>query len=441
MITHKTDRIMEKEKEFTSYTTRVPYFPLVVEKAEGIYVTDIEGNRFIDMMASAAVVNTGHNHPKVVEAIKKQVDKFIHYTPAYMYHRPHTELSEKLAKIVPFGYKKRVAFGLSGSSSVDGAIKVARAFTGRRCIISFFKSYHGTTMGALSVSGYGSEMKRGMGTLLTDIYFIPYPDAYRGFSEEECLGHLEGLFDTVVPAEEVAAIIYEPFQGDGGILIPKKEFYEKLWDTAKKYGILLIADEVQTGFGRTGKMFASEYYDIEPDLVILGKGIASGMPLSALVGRSHILESWSTPVHFFNTAGNAVACAASLATIDILEKGGFLDNVNQVGDYLIKRFEDMMNRCKQIGDVRGKGLFIGVDIVKDQESKDRDVDFTAKLCWRCWEKGLILTFFSSSVLRIEPPLIINMEEAKKAADIIEETFEEVASGLVPDSVLEKIKGW
>ena len=280
-----------------------------------------------------------------------------------------------------------------------------------------------------------------MGTLLTDIYFIPYPDAYRGFSEEECLGHLEGLFDTVVPAEEVAAIIYEPFQGDGGILIPKKEFYEKLWDTAKKYGILLIADEVQTGFGRTGKMFASEYYDIEPDLVILGKGIASGMPLSALVGRSHILESWSTPVHFFNTAGNAVACAASLATIDILEKGGFLDNVNQVGDYLIKRFEDMMNRCKQIGDVRGKGLFIGVDIVKDQESKDRDVDFTAKLCWRCWEKGLILTFFSSSVLRIEPPLIINMEEAKKAADIIEETFEEVASGLVPDSVLEKIKGW
>ena len=295
MITHKTDRIMEKEKEFTSYTTRVPYFPLVVEKAEGIYVTDIEGNRFIDMMASAAVVNTGHNHPKVVEAIKKQVDKFIHYTPAYMYHRPHTELSEKLAKIVPFGYKKRVAFGLSGSSSVDGAIKAARAFTGRRCIISFFKSYHGTTMGALSVSGYGSEMKRGMGTLLTDIYFIPYPDAYRGFSEEECLGHLEGLFDTVVPAEEVAAIIYEPFQGDGGILIPKKEFYEKLWDTAKKYGILLIADEVQTGFGRTGKMFASEYYDIEPDLVILGKGIASGMPLSALVGRSHILESWSTP--------------------------------------------------------------------------------------------------------------------------------------------------
>lgn len=447
-VTDKTYSIINKEKQYMSYTTRVPYFPLIVDKARGSIVTDIEGNEFIDFLSSAAVVNTGHNHPKVVEAIKGQVDKFIHYTPAYMYHIPHTELAEKLIEITPGKFEKRVAFGLSGSSSVDGALKAARSYTNRKRIISYLRSYHGTTCGAISVSGYGTDMKRKINSQLSDVEFIPYPDCYRCINNQKypnchltCFKYLETLLDTVVPPEEVAAIIFEPIQGDAGIIVPPQEYYDRLVDLCKRYDILIIADEVQTGFGRTGKMFACEHFNLEPDIIVLGKAIASGMPLSALVAKKDIFEKWSTPVHFFNTAGNAVACSAAIATIDVIKEENLIENANVQGKYIIERFMEMMEKYECIGDVRGKGLLIGVDIVKDRTSKERDINKTAKICWRCWEKGLILAFFSGSVLRIEPPLNISLEETKKAMDIIEEAIYDVENGKVPDEVLEQIKGW
>lgn len=440
-ISEKTTGIIEKERELLSYTTRVPYYPLVVDEAKGIYVKDIDGNSFIDFLASAAVINTGHNHEKVVAAIKEQVDKFIHYTPAYMYHSPHTRLAEKLVEITPYTYKKRVAFGLSGSSSVDGAIKAARAYTGRNRIVSFLRAYHGTTVGSISVSGYNTMMRKGLGPLMPDVHFIPYPDSYRGRNGTECLDYFKELLETVLPAEEIAAVIYEPIQGDAGILVPEKEFFNELAEICHENGILMIADEVQTGFGRTGKLFASEHFDIEPDMIVLGKAMASGMPMSAVVARKEIFESWSAPAHFFNTAGNPVSCAAAIATIDIIKDEKLAENANYVGKYIICEFTKMTEKHPCIGDIRGLGLMIGVDIVKDRNTKERDVKTTAKICWRCWEKGLILAFFSGSVLRVEPPLIITMDEAKTAIKIIDEAISDVESGLVPDSVLDEIKGW
>jgi 4-aminobutyrate aminotransferase len=447
-ITSKTQKLIDRENEIMSFTTRVPYYPLVVEEAKGVKIKDIEGNEFIDFLASAAVINTGHNHPRIVKRIQDQLNKFIHYTPAYMYHQPHLKLAEEIIRITPGTYDKRVAFGLSGSSSVDGAIKAACSYTKRSRIISFFRSYHGTTIGSISVSGYSPSMKRNLGALMSDVDFIPYPDSYRGKYNLEnddngrgYIEYLENLFNTVVPADEVAAIIYEPIQGDAGVLIPPKNFFCELRKICDRYGILMIADEVQTGFGRTGKMFASEHFDIEPDILIFGKAVASGMPLSGLVARKEIFESWGTPAHFFNTAGNPLSCVASLETIAVVEEENLLENATLRGNEIIAFFNELKEKYDCIGDVRGAGLLVGVDIVKDLKTKERDVNKTAKICWRCWEKGLILAFFSESVLRIAPPLVITKEETERALKIIQESIQDVEMGRVPDSVLEAIKGW
>jgi 4-aminobutyrate aminotransferase len=447
-VTEKTNNIIDREKKYLSYTTRVPYYPLVVDEAKGCVIKDIEGNEFIDFLSSAAVINTGHNHPRIVKAIKNQIDKFIHYTPAYMYHKPHTELAEKLVNISPGNFEKRVAFGLSGSSSVDGAIKAACSFTKRRKIVSFLRSYHGTTVGAISVSGYSTNMKKNLGPLMSDVHFIPYPDSYRGNysnGDVECISgyidYFKELLATVVPPEEIAAVIYEPIQGDAGVVIPPVGYYKELDKICKQHGILLIADEVQTGFGRTGRMFASEYFDIEPDILVFGKAMASGMPLSGLVARKEIFENWGTPAHFFNTAGNPISCAAAIETINVIKEEGLVENSNDQGNYIQDRFKALMDKFECIGDVRGKGLLIGVDIVKDRATKERDIEKTAKICWRCWEKGLILAFFSGSVLRIAPPLTLSRKEAEAAMDIIETSIADVEAGKVSDEVLNEIKGW
>lgn len=447
-ITSLTNDILEKESNFLSYTTRVPYFPLVVDQAKGIMVTDIEGNEFIDFLSSAAVLNTGHNHPKVVDAVIAQAHKFLHYTPAYMYHKPHTDLAEKLIEITPGDYPKRVAFAISGSVAAEGAVKAAKAYTKRNHIISFMRSYHGTTYGSLSVSGYSAHMRSNQGTLMPDVHFVPYPDNYRCSLNDsgsqcyiECLKHIRLLFDTVVAPEEVAAVIFEPVQGDGGVLVPEVAFFNELHKICAEYGILMIADEVQTGFGRTGKMFASEYYDFTPDIIALGKAIASGMPLSAIVARAEIFEAWGAPQFMFNTSGNVLSCQAALATIEIIQDEKLAENARVIGDYMMARFNNMKKKYDCIGDVRGIGLLIGVDIVKDHETKERDTNKTKKICWRCWENGLILAFFSSSVLRICPPLIITKEQAEHALDIIEDAIRDVEEGKVSDEVLENIKGW
>jgi len=447
-ITEKTRHIMDLDEKNMSYTTRIPYYPLVVERAYGCTIEDIEGNQFIDFLSSAAVTNTGHNHPKIINAVKKQLDKFMHYTPAYVYHSPHAELGEKLCEMIPLNYQKRIAFGLSGSSSVDGALKLVRSYTKRNIILSFLRSYHGTTIGAISVSGISLKMRNKLGPLLPEVRFIPYPDCYRCIFGEKyptcnmrCFSYLEELIQTILPPEEIAAIILEPIQGDAGVIIPPLEYYEKLQNLCREHGILIIADEVQTGFGRTGKWFAFEHFSLEPDVLVMGKAIASGMPLSAIAARKEIMESWEAPAHFFNTAGNPVACVAALETIKVIEEEGLIENCLVQGEFLVNGFQEMKKLFKCIGDVRGRGLLIGVDIVKNEETKERDYKKTAKICWRCWEKGLILAFFSGSVLRVAPPLIITEKEANASLQIIKEAIEDVENGKVTDELFDIMKGW
>lgn len=446
-VSPKTQEIIRDEENHLSYTTRVPYFPLVVDRAEGSYVYDQEGNAYLDFLASAAVINVGHNNPRIVETLHKQLDKFIHYTPAYAYHEPHTRLANKLLEITPGNFAKRVAFGLSGSASVDGALKAAKAYTKRNKILSFLGSYHGTTYGALSVSGYGAEMHDGLGSLLSDIYFAKYPDYYRTeFSsrkeeDDSCLQSIRTIFQRIAGPQEFAAIIMEPIQGDAGILEPSRYFMEQIRRICDENGILLIIDEVQTGFGRTGKLFASDIFGIEPDILVLGKAIAAGMPLSALVARKEIFEAWSAPKHFFNTAGNVLSCVAALENIEIILEPEFLPDVEKKGEYLLGQFKEKLGKYECVGDIRGIGLLQGIDIVKNPDTKERDRIKTSKICWRAWEYGLILAFFSSNVLRIAPPLTLSYEDLDKAVKIITQSIEDVEQGKVPDSVLENIKGW
>jgi len=447
----RTDKCMEvvnADQDVISPVSRVSYYPLVIKRGHGAIIEDADGNEYIDLLSSAAALNTGHAHPKVVEAITEQVKDFIHYTPCYMYHEPLVKLADKLVQVTPGDFRKRVAFGLSGSDANDGMIKLARAYTGRSKIISFIQAYHGSTYGAISLSAISLNMRRKIGPLLPDIYHIPYPDCYRCvFGQKcstcsmECIKQLEIAFKYYIPAEEVAAIIMEPIAGDAGLIIPPQKYMDKLYSICKENGILFVSEEVQQGFGRTGKWFGIEHFGIVPDAVIMGKSIASGMPLSAIVAREDIMQAWEAPAHMFTMAGNTVSCRAGIATMDIIEDENLLKHTRELGEHVINRFNRMKERYELIGDVRGTGLSIGVDLVKDRHTKEKASEAAAKICYRCWEKGVILTFFASSVLRVQPPLVITREEMDKAMDIIEEAINEYLAGDIPDEVLKVAKGW
>lgn len=440
--------IVKKDGKYISNASRVVYYPLAVKSAKGAIVVDEDDNIYIDMLSSAGSINTGHCHPRVVDAILKQANNLILYTPAYMYHRNLAELAEKITQITPGKFEKKVTFGLSGSDAVDGAIKLARYYTKRQKIVSFIRSYHGSTYGALSLSACSLNMRRNLGPFLPEIYHVAYPDCYRcpyGLRKENCSFHcikyIQYLFENYIPAEEVAAIIIEPIQGDAGIIVPPDGFLSQLKTLCEKYEILFIVDEIQQGFGRTGKWFSIEHWNIEPDIMVLGKAIASGMPLSAIVARKEILDSWSPPAHLFTTGGNPIACAAALATINVIEDEQLVERSAELGEYVKSKFYEMMNKYSIIGDVRGKGLSIGVDIVKNRITKERDTTSAAKICYRSWQKGLLLTFFSGSVLRIQPPLVISKEQIDNALDIIESSIIDLLNNKIPDEVLNTIKGW
>ena len=441
-------KIIKQDEEIVSLASRVPYYPFVMKRGKGAIIEDIDGNRYIDFLSSAAALNTGHTHPRVVRAIKEQVNNFTNYTTAYMYNKNQVELAQELVQITPGNRTKKVSFGLSGSDANDGAIKLARSFTKRQKIIAFLRSYHGSTYGAISLSAISLNMRRNMGPFLPEIYHVPYPDCYRcpfklvpSNCNLSCLNHIKTLLDNLIPAEEIAAIIIEPIQGDAGIIVPPDKYLPTLKKMCEENNILFIAEEVQTGFGRTGKWFAIEHWGIEPDVILLGKAIASGMPLSAIVAKKEIMDSWKAPAHLFTMGGNPVSCAAALATISVIKEERLVEKSKEMGDYIQDRFNELKKEHELIGDVRGKGLLIGVDLVSDRETKQRAEKEAAKVCWRCWEKGLILTFFSKSVLRIAPPLVITKKEVDIALNIIEKSIKDVEEGKISDQVLEKICGW
>jgi len=442
-------KVVEEDKALTSPGAKMPYYPLVIKRGWGATIEDLDGNRYTDMLSSAGAINVGHCHPKVVDAIKKQADDLILYTHAYMYHEPVVNLTKELISITPGDFRKRAFYGLSGSDANDGAIKLARVATGRPKIVSFIRSYHGSTYGAISLSAISLPMSRKIGPLLPEVFHMPYPDTYRppmpGMTPDQvsdyCMEQIRIAFENYMPPDEVAAFIIEPIQGDSGIFVPPVKFMKDLRALCDKHGILLISEEVQQGFGRTGKWFGIENFGVVPDAVIMGKAMASGLPLSGVIAKAELIETLEAPVHLFTAGGNPVCCAAALANIQVLREENLLSHAAEIGEHARERFRSMQKRFGFIGDVRGIGLSIGVDLVTDRDTKERHRVATSKICYRAWEKGLLLAFFSGSVLRIQPPLVITREEMDKSLDIIEESMEEFEKGQIPDSVLKTVKGW
>src|SRR5271170_1649602 len=363
----KACAIIDRDKAVVSPSYTRSY-PLVVARGQGAIVEDVDGNRFLDCNAGIAVVATGHCHPRVVEAIREQAGRLIHMSGTDFYYENMVLLAEKLSALAPGGGARRVYFGNSGTEAIEAAIKLARYHTKRGQFIAFYGGFHGRTMGSLALTGSKAVQQKGFFPVMAGVHHVPYAYCYRcayGKTPDscavECVKVIEDqLFRHKVPAEDVAAIVVEPVQGEGGYVVPPKKFFDELRRVADKYGILIIADEVQSGMGRTGKMFASEHFDFAPDVITLAKGIASGMPLGAMVARADIMD-WTPGAHASTFGGNPVCVSASLATIELLEQE-LVDNSAKIGAHMKARLDTFPDRYKIIGDVRGLGLMIGLEI-------------------------------------------------------------------------------
>ena len=406
-------------------------YPLVVRRGQGAMVEDVDGNRFLDFNAGIAVVSTGHCHPQVVEAIQKQAAELIHMSGTDFYYESMVALAEKLAALAPGDTPKRVYFGNSGTEAIEAALKMARYHTGRGQFIAFFGAFHGRTMGSLALTGSKSVQKKGFFPVMQGAHHVPYANCYRcdyGKTPDtcavECVKVIEDrLFRHTVPAEEVAAIFVEPVQGEGGYIVPPKKFFEELTALAERHGILLVADEVQCGMGRTGKMFASDHFGFEPDIMALAKGIASGMPLSAAVARAEVMN-WTPGAHASTFGGNPVCVAASLKTIELLEQE-LVDNAARVGAHLKARLQDLPRKFPIVGDVRGLGLMIGIELVRDQKTKERAPDLRDRLEALCFERGLLVLGAGPNTIRLSPPLVITKDQADFAVETIEDCLREL----------------
>jgi 4-aminobutyrate aminotransferase len=406
-------------------------YPLVVESGEGAMIQDVDGNRFLDFNAGIAVVAAGHCHPRVVEAIQKQAARLIHMSGTDFYYEGMIALAEKLSQIAPGDVERRVSFGNSGAEAMEGAIKLARWSTKRDKIIAFFGSFHGRTLGALSLTARKAVQRAGFGPLLPGVVHAPYPNCYRcpfGQREEtcavECVKHIEQvLLKTIAPAEETAAIVVEPVQGEGGYVVPPKKFFDELSRVAQQNGILLVCDEVQSGMGRTGRMWASQHFDLVPDILATAKGIASGMPLGATIARSDLM-TWPAGAHASTFGGNPVSCAAALATIALLEEG-LVENAARMGRHLQDRMRDWPARFPQVGQVRGLGLMIGIELVRDQTTREPAPEIRDRIVDLAFARGLLILGAGDNSIRLCPPLVITHDQCDFAVDTLEECLNAV----------------
>jgi 4-aminobutyrate aminotransferase len=416
-------KILKLDDEYISPSYTRGY-PLVVKSGRGALVEDVDGNTFLDFAAGIAVCATGHSHPDVVAAIQKQAAELIHISGTDFYIPNMVELAQKLAQIAPGTEPKKVYFGNSGAEAIEAAMKLARYHTRREKFIAFYGCFHGRTMGALSLTASKAVQRKGFGSLLSGVFHAPYPDPYRGVTAAECIGFIESeLFKRLVDPGDVAAIFVEAIQGEGGYIPAPGEFLKGLQQIARKHEILLVSDEVQCGMGRTGKWWAGDHVGLEPDLVCVAKGIASGMPLSAVIARASLMD-WKPGAHASTFGGNPVCIAAALATIKLIE-GGYMQNAARVGEFLMKRMADWPAKHKLVGDVRGRGLMIGVELVLDKKTKERAHDLRDKVVDMAFEKGVLLLGAGENTVRIAPPLLVDEEQAEFAAKTLEECITEV----------------
>ena len=423
-------KVIARDAQFISPSYTRGY-PMVAKSGRGAMVEDVDGNVFLDFAAGIAVVATGHCHPRIVDAIQRQAAELIHISGTDFYLPNMVDLAERLAAVAPGKEPKKVYFGNSGTEAIEAAIKLARYHTRRDKIIAFYGCFHGRTLGALSLTASKAVQRKGFGALLPGIFHIPYPNSYRcpygNPSPCDCVeaaAFLEtDIFKRIVDPEEVAAVFIEPIQGEGGYLPASKKFLLELQRICRQYGILLVSDEVQSGMGRTGKWWAGDHSGIEPDILCVAKGIASGLPLSATIARASLMD-WKPGAHASTFGGNPVCVAAALATMDLLETQ-YIENARRVGEYLFRRMADWPARHKIVGDVRGKGLMIGVEIVRDQKTKERAHDFREAIVRRAFMKGLLLLGAGENTIRIAPPLMIDEEQADFAARTLEQCIREV----------------
>ena len=423
--------IIEADAKWVNPAYPRPEFKLVAERAKGVWVEDVDGNIFLDCNAGVAVCSTGHCHPEVVRAIQDQAAELIHMCGTDYYYRQMPELAQKLDQIVPISGPTRTHFANSGTEAVETALKLAMHATGREKFISFFGSFHGRTLGSLSLTSSKAAQRVGFKRQALDVVHVPYPNEYRNpFRDDECDGGGAGqgalnwienrLFKTTTPPGEVAAIVVEPVQGEGGYVPAPKIFLEGLRRICDEHGILLVVDEVQSGMGRTGKMFACDHYDLKADIVCIAKGIASGLPLGVCVSRADLMD-WKPGAHASTFGGNPVACAAALKTIELLERE-LVANSAEVGGYLKRGLEKLMSKHDCIGDVRGMGMMIGVEFVKDRTSRTPDPELRDRVEVATFERGVILLGAGYNTIRWSPPLILTRENVDVALEIFDEAI-------------------
>lgn len=400
-------------------------YPFVMDHGRGVEVWDVDGNRFLDFAAGIAVVSTGHSHPKVVEAIQKQAEKFIHISSDY-YHEMWIQLGEKIDAIAPF-LDKAVSFMTnSGTESVEAAIKLARHYTGRSEFIGFLGAFHGRTMGAVTLTASKPVYHRDFYPLMNGVVHAPFPNPYRPILQmnghedygEAVVRYIEEqILEHLVPSDEIAGILVEPIQGEGGYVVPSAGFFPALRELCDQHGILLIVDEVQSGMGRTGKWWAIENFGVEPDIVCAAKGIASGMPLGVMFAREEIM-TWTKGAHGNTYGGNPIACAAALATIDLIENG-FMQNALEVGAYTKERLNEIICMHPTVGEVRGLGLMLGIEMVKDRQSKEPAEKLRDRIVDNAFRHGLLLLGCGKSTIRISPPLMVSRSEVDEALEILD----------------------
>ena len=426
----KASAIIKRDKVVISPSYPRDY-PFVMDQGRGAEVWDVDRNRYIDFASGIAVCSTGHSHPRVVEAIQKQAERFIHISSDY-YHESMVALGERINQIAPMKEDAGVFFCNSGTEAVEAAIKMARYATGRQRFIGFLGAFHGRSMGSLSFTASKFTQQERFFPTMPGVMHVPFPNPYRpvlmprgeGDVGDTVVDYIENvLFADVLPTDEVAAIVLEPIQGEGGYIVPPPHFFPRLRQLCDKYGILLIADEIQSGVGRTGKWWAIEHWNVEPDIVCIAKGIASGVPLGIMAARCSIMEKWPAGSHGNTYGGNPIACEAALTTLDLIENG-YMENAAEIGGYILDAMAEMQVRHPSIGDVRGRGLMIGVELVQDRETKQPAASLRNDVVHAMFEHGLLTLGCGRSVLRIAPPLMIPKPLVDEGLAIFEDALTE-----------------
>lgn len=412
--------------------------PIFIDKAEGALLTDVDGNTFIDFSGGIGVLNAGHCPPPVVEAIRNQAGKLIHSCFMVTMYEGFVNLAEKLAQITPGNFEKKATFVNSGAEAVENAIKIARAYTRRTGVIAFEMAFHGRTNLTMGLTSKVRPYKFGFGPFAPEIYKLPSAYCYRCYYKStypacgmHCLEQFERFFAAEAAPETIAALIAEPVQGEGGFIVPPKEFFPGLKSICEKYGIVFIADEVQTGFARTGKMFAVEHFGVEPDLMTMAKSIAAGMPLSAVAGKAEIMDAPDPGMLGGTYAGNPIACAAALATIDYIEQERLSERAAKIGDTVMGRLREMQQKYPLIGDIRGLGAMIAIELVKDRETKEPAKHETAQVITECLQQGLVMISAGvfGNVIRTLMPLVITDEQLDRGISILESALAKVQATL------------